>query len=718
MGFDLASAAPAGGGFDLASAAAVGSDDTTPLAPINVVADWQKQLKYPNGPKFSMSTADMKAATDEDREFERVRQHYEDRASAPSDLKEDATRFTEGVRQLGAHMLDVGGSGKWTGPITNSVTSEINSRRADYNAQRGLTPSDEAVVNATSSAPLMAIPGGSTGYLANIAKQGATGAFQGLMTFNKKGENASQGAIGAILGSGLATVAGAVPTAFNYVKSKINTLMNEGRAGSAVAAIQEVLPNTHMDLGQLTGNPTLVRMARSIGSSSQLTRYADQGDAFIGDAASALKQEDIMGGGWLHGQLTHSQGLYQSSIDSAVLNRSNMWQVAVARFEEKAAPLGNVPTPKLFETAESLLSQEQNKIANPGGFNIGAGVKTALQDIKTYLTPKPVLTDVQRALESANLPAEVKAQWYKAAGVEPPAVGSTPHLALASSNEALTGIRKIMESDDPQTRVLGGQLYGALMDDLKTGVGNHPVLQDLQDLRSEYGRQSTAIQAMRDSGTAKMLGAGQNIEHASQLPTGEDIWTNFKGLTPGRQADAVEWITKNNPAALPQMRQQLVNEAVAASTAKTPVGVLAGRTNLPDADKAFQEIAQYSSIWNPQQRKIIQTIRDASGALQATNTGKLLGGQANNPMNELSNTAYLGAGALRGSIALGTKFLMKVSGNSQLFENALLNPNVQWAAKKAATSGPGQKMARAVLLTLLDHNATQGDDNASSRPAQ
>lgn len=501
--------------------------------------------------------------------------------------------------------------------------------------------------------------------------------------------------------------------ASNLVKSTIANSLKGGGWQEPYTALQKVLPDLKLDLGQMTDNPTVVNYLRGSPSPVKQKFWADQSNALVEDMKRRLTQNGVAGdtSAFLPDVLKQTQELYDSHIDAATAARSAAWKDSVANFEKSSESLGSIEAPTLFSKADELLSAEVDKIRNPGGFNIGAGVKNALSDIKGYLAPTKPLTAAQQQVEgiTKGMSADARQSVYNQLGESAPPTGSSilePRLPMSKANDALVGIRKIIESDDPQARQLGGQLFDSLLTDLKNGAGNSPALQDLLDLRNAYKQHSNNIQAMRDSTTAQVLGAGKDNLLPSQLDTGADIYRNFLKAQPEQQADSIAWIQKNNPEAIPQLRTRVVQDAVDSATSKTPVGITTSRVNLTDLSASLNKMGQYDGLWSPPEKATISALGDALGTIRRTNTGSIASTGAADSMT----VPYIAARAAKGSLAFGIKLAMKIAGHSGSLENAVLNPNMQWLASRVSKAGvAGKYAARQAMLGYMSNALDSGE---------
>jgi hypothetical protein len=627
-------------------------------------------------------------------------------------LGEVARDAYEGVAQIASHLYDTVTEGKWTGSTTTKMTQQENARRAAYDKANNVNPYERSNLDIASTLPLAAVPGpGSESFLANVALQAAHGAATGASVYSPTAENAKNGALAAAFASGLSAVASAAPAMYNWAKGKVANALNQGNWKEAYSALQEALPNWKFDLGQMTDNPTIVNYLRGAPSPVKQKFWADQSDAVLKDMQDRLAQNGVAGNStnFLADTLQHTQSLFDSHVQAATLARSNAWQSAVSSFEKDAEPLGSIATPTLYGKADELLAAEQDKIRNPGGFNIGAGVKNALSDIKNYLAPPPPpLTTAQQQIEvvTKGMSAASRRAVYDQAGVAMPASGGppTPQLQMNRANDALVGIRKIMESDDPQARQLGGQLFDSLLTDLKAGAGNSPALQDLMDLRNAYKQHSANIQAMKDSATATILGAARD---ESKIPvSGQDIFRNFAGAKPEQQAEAIDWIRRNNPEAIPQIRTKLVQDAVQSATAQIPTGISSSSANLTDLGKSLTQMGQYQGLWSPEELKTINAMRGALGAIKRTNTGGIA---STGSLADTSNV-YSIARAAAGSPTFALKLAAKFAGKSKQLEQSILNPNMQYLASRIPlTPGVKQQAARQALLAYMSNASDSGE---------
>lgn len=628
-------------------------------------------------------------------------------------LAEAGQRMASGFGQIGAEAQGYG----------PEYTAGENARRAAVEAAHpGMGERANRVAMAGNVGAALATGGmGLSGFWSNILAQTGLGAAQAGTQFSPTGENAKNAAVGAAISAPLAVAAGSAPTIANVLRRKIGSLLQDGNVSAANAAIREVAPNVadNMTLAQMTGSPWMAANERTMASTNLLDKYASQANGLAGDMSVALRQMPdgaAAGPAALEGGFLGARQKAEGALRSMAQNRNEAWTAGMKAFEDQTASLGKMETPRLSSAVENLQADALDIIKNPGGYKIGGDARKALDDIRTSIAPTPdprykeIETQIAKLTSQgmpANVVSQVKQRLLDEAGLAA-APAETSGQLISKAGDRLTGLRALQEDADPRVQAIGNKLRDAFQEDLEAALPQHPALGILRDTRAEYARQSALLQASKNAASAKLLGVGQGIADASELPSGGAMWRGYKALPDDQRQAVTAWLKSNNPELLPHLKDSLIREALQESSSGLPVGgVRAARVQIPRLDAAVENMQRYNDLWSPSEQRALSGLRTAAQSLRYTNMPQVSPGMQGSAADKAASMAYAGVGMLHGSVALGTKFLMKAAGQYGAFQDILMNPNTQSLLTMANTSGPGQAAARAGLMAYLDHAADQ-----------
>lgn len=649
-------------------------------------------------------------------------------------VEEGARRFWAGMHQLGSAIADTA-QNFWK-PEGNTpqeraenwdkrqraVTSAENIREAnqaaadqsagidinDRNAIAGVAQALPWVVGPELAGPLLP-EAAASGYFGNVTKQAALGIAQQATSFSPAPSSLQDIATGVVAQTVFPAVASSLAGGKNYVANTIQKALKEGRTEDAYQAAKNVLGDQWADgvsLARRTGIPWLASMESASNDSKIVQNYANSADDTVAAAAQALRQDIPVGQG-VDGAFMSVRASAEAALAKSQATRQSLWDNGMAAFKNSAGD-ADLALPNFGAKVKQLTVDNNNLLLNPGKYNISAGAEAAINDFKKAIFPSidPAVAkadaQLQQLIDQTQNPATKAAlQKQMSTGGGP----QNPQIKLAQASDALTGLRKMQEDADPKVQALAGQLRDSFEADLTAAAqqGDPQTLKaltDLKSMRSEYARQAQLEDRMKQSATFKLTGVGQGLDQA-KMPTTEDMWNAFKGegdkaLSPARQADAVDFMAKNNPSALAHLKQKSIDEAVSGA------GVIASARDSQQslgqfADAIFDPkngmVARNPGLWSPEETQKLEGIKAGLSVLANTSPKGTAGAAPS--VGGIVGYAYNKAAAIAAKSVLR---VMAGGLGSEIFTNPDLIKKITTVGQ---TTGRAQDMARVALAQYM-----------------
>lgn len=366
------------------------------------------------------------------------------------------------------------------------------------------------------------------------------------------------------------------PAIKNVVGKGLARIAGEGRTAARVANAQQALPNTPFSLAQRTGVPELRYLEHRAYDYDQVNFFADQTDAFIADAAKALRQP-IAPNQTLGGDAAIFKQAMSDNIGSIKKNASRAYEYGMSK-----AAITATSNPQPLQGVKVPAAQFRSQL------------EAIVQDSNS-----PLATAGEELLKESF----VKQAMFASQG------GTMDPAQLAN---LLKGLTRLQKSDDKIKAAVGSRLREALDGDLDILEQQGPMLTDdvtkmILQTRAEYRRAMQAANALSESAVYKLVDGAD---------TPEGIVNAVKSYGPQKQEAIRTFLEQNNPAMLRSLKQEVVNDAVRSA------GVIR------EAADAQQDLAKLqatlfdgdqfrtSGLWSPQELKKVNSIADGLRVIQ------------------------------------------------------------------------------------------------------
>lgn len=568
-------------------------------------------------------------------------------AGGLSGLGEGAKRFWAGIGQLGAGVHDAWDLFVWGRKSQNAAeyTAAENARQAAGQAAadthgpeygggfQGGAVAGQTALTAAATAPIGA---GSTGFLANVAKQGLAGTAAGALAFSPTNDKGSQALVGGGLGAALAVPAGAIPAAFNRVANAIRS--TGARSEAAYQASKAVMGYGTPEAEATGGEPTLAMRtgspaARSLEAQTFNARLQEKyqriSDYFATRFRSVFGLPDAPPPA-LDDAFTAARSGAETAVNGMRRAASEAYDAGMAR----AAALSD----QVLAPGEQAVTQRAGMTFQQGGAPVAsAGPPPTLQATgarvraTNFSQMLGVLSkqDADPVGGSQVLPKE----WVSTVQARLQAGQGT--LSVKDTAGVLRRLSGLRDADDPQLRALANKLNDSFNTDLdlvaQDGSGAHPAVQQILDTRAAYKASQDSIRALQDTAAYRFLGLGPKDTQVDPA----DLVKRFSAFTPEKQDQIAAYMRANTPQLWGAMRGNVLATTAAAGLRRAGPAAMSEVSPSAMIDSLFGDgqVLRTSGLWTPQERMQFEGFRQAMRVLNnvaersnATGAGTVIGG--------------------------------------------------------------------------------------------